>query len=221
MIISVEGMKGTGKSTIANLLSLESGIPVVEKYTQGKCLFPDWVESLREEYWGEFNDATSSLGLQHYSNLFSRLEGQCGESCILEKGLITAASSGYYGYVKNREKVPFAEYMGILKNVFEESCKHYEPFACDTTFMLLECSPEIARARVYDRLREVPSEVFFIEHQKKYNEMHSSFIQVAMQLLLPAQSRFIYAKNETPEDLEKILHAYFLPSKKRPSLYLG
>src|SRR3972149_7019428 len=170
MIISIEGMKGTGKSTVAQRLSLESGIQIAAKYTQGKSPFPGWVEKIRKEYGGVFNDAASSLGLQYYSNLFSRLENDC----IMEKGLITAASSGYYGYVHNNEKMPFQEYADSLEGVFKAACAHYSKRAPETTFLLLECSPEIARARIYDRLRGVPSEVFFIEHQEKYNELHSS-----------------------------------------------
>ena len=72
-VLSIEGIKGTGKSTIVTKIQENYFIRKIEKFTKGINNLPYFLTVFREEHKDYFYNADSSLALGFYANFFNRL----------------------------------------------------------------------------------------------------------------------------------------------------
>ncbi|MFH1173758.1 MAG: hypothetical protein V1725_01350 [archaeon] len=192
-IVMIDGMKGTGKSTIVELLRQE-GYPIIAKYTKQTYTTNHFFEVLGALCGiAQPND---TLALPFYSTLFERLISNEG---IMEKGLLSIYSAGYYGYLLHDRPVPFDDYQHMLDFVFESALNVYSP---KVEVISLRCSDAEREARL-GRRTPLHGDIVFREHVEQYKQ----FFSRAEELLKGHGIPVITFQNDNRQDLARIVHA--------------
>lgn len=198
IILTLEGLKGSGKSSIIKKVSGMGKI--MPKFSKGITPYPNFLENFKQDYKKEFNNIDSSLGLQFYANFFNNLVF-VEWNIICDRGLLSLPYFGYYGYINNQESIPLKEYWQICEELFREAIRHYKPWADISTFIILECTPDILIERINKR-NLIASDIFFLKNIDYYLKSKEKYESIAKKILT---SNFINLRNETNEDLESII----------------
>ncbi|MBS3152252.1 hypothetical protein J4230_02475 [Candidatus Woesearchaeota archaeon] len=215
-IITIEGLKGTGKSFICNNISKNYSVKIAGKFSKGKAVFPDFILEFKEKYNNLFNDIDSSLGLGFYANFFHELESQNEKFILFNRGLLSLPYFGYYGYFHNKEKIDFCTYEKILMELYELVLEKYKKFESSSIFIIIECSDDTIKTRLAKREIAIPSDIFFLDNLDLYKMAKIKFEDKAMKIL--TNSIFIYLQNENL-NINKILeyfYSIFISTKPLP-----
>ena len=209
MIVSVEGLKGSGKSTLVQKLHEEHGFPVARKYTKDASPpspFPLFIEEFKEKYGNSFKNITSSLGLRYYANFFGELERQesasgASRNSIFDRGIVSLGYSGYYGYVNNKETLPLPEYEALLFELHREALGQYslhvKRTGQHTLFVMVDCVKDVVEQRIRARLYAIPSDTFLLEHYNQYVRLAEGLEDQARLLL---RSPFVHVRSDMHGD---------------------
>lgn len=203
-IVVLEGLKGTGKSTIIKRIVEGKAIRKPEKISKGVEKWPEFVTEIGNRYSARFRDVGSSLGLQYYANFFTRV-GRVGEdeTVIFDRGLLSLPYFGFYGYLASAETVLFGDYERTATTLFERALEEYGRFSKSSSFFILDCSRETIKRRLASRRELIPSEQVFLDNFGAYVELKRKTEDLARQRL--GRRCFFEMSNEKPEDLEKIV----------------
>jgi len=203
-ILTFEGLKGTGKSTLLDLIVKDSGSKIIEKITKGGETWPDFIREAYNKYCPFLKDVKSSLALQFYSNLFRRLEESQREGLVLlDRGLLSLPSFCYYGYHYSKENMGFDEFLGIVNEMQNLAINNYRKFEEQTTFLIMESKIEEIKSRMIKRARESKADKFFLDNITSYITLKERFEEHAKAGL--PKSVFLNLENNTQTDLEQII----------------
>ncbi|MEK6861251.1 MAG: hypothetical protein AABY07_04725 [Nanoarchaeota archaeon] len=207
-IITIEGLKGSGKSLICERLLEKYNFTFIEKFTKirTELVRPvDFVEDIRRKYNNKFNNIQSSLGLFFYSAFFNRLENLGDVSnYLLNRGMLSLPYFGYYGYVNSSEMIPFDEYLDVVRELHNLALDRYrKKYEENSLFINLECNKGELFRRIKLREYKIPSDTFFIEHYDTYVKLNDMFEKETKQSL--SRSKFLIFRNEDVKDLEQII----------------
>ena len=197
MIISVEGLKGTGKSTVVKRLEEELCLPVLPKFTKGKEVYPGWLENLEKEK--EYLTQRKIFGLQFYANFFVRLPENKRTLC--NKGLITLGSSCVFSYFDPFPPRWFNVYEKDAQEIFSWAVNAYHPYLEETLFIVLHAAKEKIQKRIAQRKRNIPSERVFIGNYEDYKAVEEHRTKV----LVNEGATIIHITNEKVSDLERLV----------------
>src|SRR3989338_2369314 len=203
-VLSIEGIKGTGKSTIVTKIQENYFIRKIEKFTKGINNLPYFLTVFREEHKDYFYNADSSLALGFYANFFNRLaEIRESEIVIFERGLLSFPCSGLYGYYISQKKISFDQYCNVALSLYNLALERYRRLERETLFLIVECT----KGTVLDRLRyraiKKQSDKLFLDKMDSYNHLQRLAEDMSMETL--ARSNFLRLRNESPQDLEDIV----------------
>ena len=183
MILSIEGLKGSGKTTLINRLKDRFHINIAKKYT-------------KTQHPGNY-----SLS-EFVSNLFFSLEESIDSDIILDKGLITLSTAGLYGYAKENPGYSFDNYKEKNDKLLDNLIMEYRRFEDNTIFVILNCNTEERVKRVLNRPAKKPSDIYFLENIKDYLTLFERNVEVVKKSL--KKSRFAEFNNNNFEDLDPI-----------------
>ncbi len=202
-ILTVEGLKGTGKSLVIKEILREHHILPLQKFTKGQNTIADFLIPFRDKYLPLFKNIDSSLALHFYSAFFHNLENTHENDILLNRGLLSLPSFGYYGYIHCHETMPFKKYQQIVLELYDLALFRYKPFESQSAFFILECNEEEIKKRLANREIKIPSDLFFLEHFSLYTRFKEEFEKRAKKTL--TQSYFFNLKNENEKDLVTLL----------------
>jgi len=203
MILSIEGLKGSGKSTLVSLIKENFIFNISEKYTRGRYDFYKELIDFRRKYVHLFKNIDSSLALQFNSNLFHNLLHFLGKDVILEKGILTLGGEGYYGYVESEENLNIVKYKSICKELYEISLAKYRDLVQPSVFVILDCGLEERVNRIRAREKSKKSDIFFLENMPIYEKIFENSIENAKKALKNAT--FFRFMDDGRKDIENIL----------------
>src|SRR3989344_1842202 len=184
--ITIEGLKGTGKSTIIKSLSSFYHVNLLQK----------------------FKNIESTLAVNYYSNFFNNLELATNLNLtapriiLLNRGLLSLPYFGYYGYSHNSEDLKFREYLKIASELYDLAICKYNTFGLESDFIILECCQETIKKRLEKREVKIVSDTFFLKNIEVYSNMKKYFEEQAIKKI--KNTRFFYRNNETIQDLVNI-----------------
>ncbi|MDO8556621.1 MAG: hypothetical protein Q7R96_05615, partial [Nanoarchaeota archaeon] len=135
MIISVEGLKGTGKSLLVEKLKGCVEMEVLPKFTRGFAAYPVWLEEIKQGYQQPFVD--ECFGFRWCANFFASLaEYQEDKVVLVEKGLISLGCSGLFGHLMYSH-LPYVQYKVQMARVFNQYIAKYQPYVAQTMFIVV------------------------------------------------------------------------------------
>lgn len=197
-IITIEGLKGSGKTTLVKKLSEDHKIEKLEKFSKGKSSLPNFLQEFREEHSGLFKDIDLSLGLVYYANFFNNLRASKQNIVILDRGLLSLPYFGYYGYLQSDENLSFSRYEQTIAKLYNLVLERYKVFEKDSFFFILECSIAKTKRRLVERRKLVHSELLFLKNLEVYFYLKERFETQAKEKL---KSYFLNVRNENKDDL--------------------
>ncbi len=209
-IITLEGLKGTGKSTLVEHLKKNTSFFFAPKISKEKAVLPNFLLPFKEKY-SYFNRVESSLGLKYYAGFFNILSTYSQRPLFLERGLLSLPFYAYYGYYYNSESIPLNHYDLIATEVFQTALNEYKKYNHESTFFILEVEPSIIKKRMEDRVDKIHSDTFFLDYFALCLNIKKRFENFTQKSL--SSSKFIHLKNETPEDLNRNLDIIINESK--------
>ena len=205
-IISLEGLKGAGKTSIAEELGRRRNIDICEKYMHQHIALSSMLFSLKKRYENKFLNIDEALGTYYYASFFSSLEKAINggrTAIVLDKGLLSLPATGYYGYLKNKETLPFSKYSRILFETFELAIIHYNSIKADSYFFIIKCNEEERLRRIMSREEIKPSELIAVGRNDIYELIFSQSALLAQARL--SRASFHYLFNENLEDKRKAI----------------
>ena len=208
MILTLEGLKGSGKTLVEKLISEKFEPSKFPKFTKSSIhtISPvKFVEDFKHTNKWKFTNIESSLGLSYYTSFFSDLERiNRDQLTIVNRGILSLAYSGYYGYINNNEKITFGDYLELADDIYKIALHTYLPYEEDTTFIILECNKNLLSERLKSREKRIHSDIFFLEHLNTYLSLKERYEKITEKTL--KKSRFHRFRNETSEDLGRIVN---------------
>ena len=205
-IIAIEGLKGSGKNRVLELIKLRYGMELITKFTKGKTNLVDFAVEFKEQYQSKFKNIESSFGLQYYSNFFNYLKHETMSRpavIVCNRGMLSLPYFGYYGYFHNEENYPFDSYEVLQAELFRTALSKYAALSLDNYLLTLECSKQETFRRIKSRPRVILADRFFIEKFSLYQQAKHRLEIIACEML--PKSNFLFFNNEIPTDLEPIL----------------